>query len=231
MTIVTVAPPRLPARREPRSPRWRGSRPSDAAPPGAVVRPPCPPGGLQSMCDRDWSGARYEGLLVASRRCCSASRWPASRRSAGSWCRSPTRRRWQARALARSAARRPAAGRAGGAAVVAAVAVWLRLTGGLDLGDEPGRTQTRTTRCPSCSSRCCSPASRSRVGRGRGAPRAPAARGLDRAGARLVPRRRDLLDVQRPGACAGWPRAGPAGVRRGRPAETPTPRPSREPGC
>ena len=61
---------------------------------------PWPGGSLGwSICDEAWSGARYDGAgRRPAPRCCSGSRWRASSRSAASRCRSPTTRRWTAAA-------------------------------------------------------------------------------------------------------------------------------------
>ncbi|MDT0164657.1 hypothetical protein Q9R32_03710 [Actinotalea sp. AC32] len=95
---------------------------------------------VRSVTGADWSGARYSGYLAAT----GGLLWAVSVAAAHEGSRARAR-------LAEDApvrdTDRALGGLLGGVALVGAVAVllagaatWLRLTGGLDLGDEPGRT-------------------------------------------------------------------------------------------
>ena len=136
----------------------RGTPP--AAAPGAVDRPGAERP-VAARRSRDLMGERpaTKASSRPSPPSSSGCRWRASPPSPVSTCRCRTRLRWS-----RTAVRWP--GCSAGwpswalmALVVGAGVVWLRVRGGLGLGDEPGHTAHAQYSCPSCCSRCCSPAS------------------------------------------------------------------------
>lgn len=114
-----------------------------------MLRHPALPVGLgltvymaASVTDQDWSGARYQGYMAAV----GGVVWAVSLAAAAAGRRGRT-------VVAQDSpvgATERALGRVLGAlalvalvaVVVGGAAVWLRATGGLDLGDEPGRTES-----------------------------------------------------------------------------------------
>ena len=94
----------------------------------------------QGVFDQTWASAHYEGLLTCSRRSSSASRW--RRVSAFARERVPISDDAPMEPYRRSLARLLGGLRWSAlvALVVGAASVWLRLRGGMGLGDEPGHT-------------------------------------------------------------------------------------------